>query len=600
MINTISDAYNLENLKKLEVKELPIFAEQVRRDLIDIVGETGGHLGVNLAVLELTIALHYVFDFPTDNLIFDTGHNCYIHKMLTGRLNSMRSMRTHGGLSGFPSPKESEFDLFSSSHAGMALSLGLGVAMADKMAGRNNITVVVVGDAALVEGSSQEALNHIGVSDCRLLIVVNDNGMAIDEWDGGIKGSVMTYWGALGLEGEWYKNGHNIEGIVGHLTGHWVDNVRHLLMPRVLHFKTEKSHGLLWGKDSPQKNHWVFPYEKDGTPKSNESFYKGKQGDTVTLHTLGLANDYRLKPTEPFLNSVAADTIYSIVKEDKKAVVVSPATNGISGIAKVFEDFPEQCFDVAMAEQHALGFATGLAKKGMKPIVCFQSAFLPRAFDQLIQEVALNQAPILMVVARSGFAGLDHEVHHAIMDLSYLTAVPGLRVLFPGHPMQIIETLKWEYGDLCRGEKGPRMILYPYGLASYYSLDYPPPDVKAVINIFVTGSTLPLGEELNAYLYQQGVLANVVNVVQLSPIDGPKFHALHHQGYAITLEENVLRGGLGSMVAEYIVDNDLDTKLMRVGIPDCFVEKGLREYLYPKLGMDCESIYARMKERWGL
>jgi len=581
MINTISDAYNLENLKKLEVKELPIFAEQVRRDLIDIVGETGGHLGVNLAVLELTIALHYVFDFPTDNLIFDTGHNCYIHKMLTGRLDKMRTMRTHGGLSGFPNPKESEQDLFSSSHAGMGLSLGLGVAMADKLAGRDNITVVVVGDASLVEGSSQEALNHIGVSDCRLLIVVNDNGMAIDEWRGGLKGKITSQLHAAAIPVLGPMPGHDMEQIIGCLK---LEKPK----PHALHFETEKSHGLLWGKDSPQKNHWVFPYEKDGGPRARGLIW------TESGNTLPPIDDYRLKPTEPFLNSVAADTIYDICKEDKKAVVISPATNGISGLAKIFEDFPDQCFDVAMAEQHALGFATGMAKKGMKPIACFQSAFLPRAFDQLIQEVALNQAPILMVVTRSGFAGLDHEVHHAIMDLSYLTAVPGLEVWFPGTPKKIKEAIESSFKEMYF----PKVILYPYGLLPDFEVEEDP-YAEFGVAIVCAGATLPLAAELKRYLTDKGIgaITDQKIVMKLEPYVQP---TIDRAKYVITLEENVLRGGLGSMVAEYICDNDLDTKLMRVGIPDTFVEKGLREYLYPKLGMDCESIYARMKERWNL
>ncbi len=592
MINQISDCYNLENLKKLEVKELPIFAEQVRRDLIDIVSETGGHLGVNLAVLELTIALHYVFDFPNDNLIFDTGHNCYVHKMLTGRLDKMRTMRTHGGLSGFPNPKESEFDLFSSSHAGMALSLGLGVAMADKLAGRDNITVVVVGDASLVEGSSQEALNHIGVSRCRLLIIVNDNGMAIDGWKGGLKDRIFRQLNTCADIEAHSANGHLFSKTIEELKiekGYFGEAISHA--PQALILETHKSNGLLWGKDSPQKNHWVFPYEKDGTPK--------KFGDSILVGEGGMALprwDYRDQPTEPFLNSVAADTIYDIVKEDKKAVVISPATNGISGLSKIFEDFPDQCFDVAMAEQHALGFASGLAKKGMKPIVCFQSAFLPRAFDQLIQEVALNQSPILMVVTRSGFAGLDHEVHHAIMDLSYLTAVPGLRVLFPGTVRDIDWWIRSEYK-----REVPALVLYPYGLVSQYDVEANSGGPSNAPTIMAVGSTVPHGLRLQQYLKENGLEVGFMNPVRLSGNpEGFTATLFNNVTHMVTLEENVLRGGLGSMVAEYICDNDLDTKLMRVGIPDCFVEKGMREYLYPKLGMDCESIYQRMKERWGL
>ncbi|MFQ5650704.1 MAG: 1-deoxy-D-xylulose-5-phosphate synthase [bacterium] len=579
----------IQNLKTLTVPQLRAFADRAREEMIDIVSGTGGHIGVNVGVLEITLALHHVFDFPRDHLIFDTGHNCYAHKMLTGRLEKLRTMRRHGGLSGFPNPKESEFDLVSSSHAGTGLSLGLGLAVAEKMSGGQTRTITLVGDGSLVEGASQEALNHIGATTARLLIVLNDNGIAIDPWDGGLyrylarlrSGARDTYFSALGLDYVGPIDGHDLQALVETFT-----RLKNISKPTLVHCLTRKGHGLPWRQDDPNQNHWLFPYDEE----TGAIIENGKE--------------YWMKPSQPFLNSVAARTIYDIVKNDSDAVVISPATNGISGIQQIFRDFPDQTIDVAMAEQHAIIFAVGLAlKRKKKPIVCFQSAFLPRAFDQLIQDLALNRAPVLIVNTRSGIAGLDHDVHHALFDISYLTPIPQLEVLFPASSGELEKTIVDAYEKLT----GPTMVLYAYGLLG--DLDMSEEEQQqsrlygrdARLAIVTTGNTHKHGFGLQTYLFEHaGIGAVVTNMTQLAPRDEKQlFEICQHYPFILSLEENVLRGGLGSILAEFICDQQLSNKLIRVGTPNCFMEKGLRSYLYPKHGMDYASILARIEKTWG-
>ena len=586
----LRSSYNLKKLKRMEPGSLKEFAEIVRSDMIDIVSKTGGHIGVNLGVLEITIALHYTFDFLHDSLIFDTGHNCYVHKMLTGRLTKMKTMRHHGGLSGFPNPSESTYDLVSWSHAGDSLSVGAGIAYANNSLRRDNKTVVLIGDAALVEGASQEALNFIGgQKDENLLIVLNDNSIAIDPWDGGLfrylkkikGGAPETYFNSLGIDYVGPVDGHDVSMLVKTFK-----KLQHIKRPIIVHCVTRKGNGLKWRKSDPNKNHWLFPFDK-------------ASGDIIENGT-----DYWMKPSEPFLNSVAGDAIYKIVQDNKDSILISPATNGISGIVKVFQDFPKQSIDVAMAEQHSIAFAVGTTlKSNKKPIVCFQSAFLPRAFDQIIQDFALNEVPVLIVSTRSGIGGLDHDVHHALFDISYLSAIPNLKILFPGTQKQLEEAINTSYQNL----DAPTIILYPYGTLS--ALNITKSDIEfdkkvskgAKIAIVTTGNMYKYGYGLQKYLYEKTELKSIVkNIIKLSPIDSKKLALIcKNYPFIVSLEENVLRGGFGSIISEYIMDNSYGNKLLRFGIPNRFLEKGLRFYLYPKCGMDYKSIYGKIKAKWG-
>ena len=339
----MSSNYEKGKLKTLNLEELKQFSKIIRKDMLDIVSQTGGHIGVNMGISDITLCLHYVFDIDYDDLIFDVGHNVYTHKMLTGRKDALKTMRRHGGISGFHNPNESKYDLVNGSHAGTSLSVGLGIALSKKIFNDESFTISVIGDASIVEGSSSEALNHIASEAVKMIIVINDNGIAIDNWDGGIKEMLSNrprdYFENRGFDYYGPESGHDIDVMVG-----LFKNLKNIQKPTVVHLKTEKGYGLPWPKDNPWKYHWTFPYNaEDG------SITKG--------------SDYWHQPNSSFLNSAATEAINEIVKNDKNAIVVSPATNSISGIVDIFNNFPEQTVDVAMAEQHSVAFSLGLTIK---------------------------------------------------------------------------------------------------------------------------------------------------------------------------------------------------------------------------------------------
>jgi len=579
--------YEKSNLKKLNLEELKLFSKTIRKDMLTIVSKTGGHIGVNMGISDITLCLHYVFDFDCDDLIFDVGHNVYTHKMLTGRKEALKTMRQHGGLSGFHNPAESKYDLVNGSHAGTSLSTGLGIALSKKKINDKTHTISVIGDASIVEGSSAEALNHIAIEKVNMIVIINDNGIAIDNWNGGIKEMLSSrpkdYFESMGFDYCGIGNGHNIVEMVNIF-----NELKTIQKPTIVHLKTEKGYGLPWTDDNPWKYHWSFPYNaEDGT--------------------IAKGNNYWHQPNGSFINSAASEAIYEIVRKDKNAIVVSPATNGVSGIVDVFNDFPDQTIDVAMAEQHSIAFTFGLTiKSKLKPILCFQSAFLPRAYDQLIQEICLNNAPVLIIDTRSGLGGLDHEVHHSLMDISYLTPLPNLKVRFPSGVESLKETIINSYNDL----SGPTLILYAYGTISDLSLNSNEIELNnklkknrnCMIAINTIGNTEKLGYELQKELWKEkGIPSFVNNIVDISPINYNNMKDIcNNYKYLISLEENMLRGGIGSIIAEFICDNTLSNKLYRVGFNNEFVEKGLRSYIYPKYRLDVKSIINGIDNKWGL
>ena len=579
--------YKVENLKKIDVDKLISFSKEIRNDMIEIVSKTGGHIGVNMGISDITLCLHYVFDFPNDDLIFDVGHNVYTHKMLTDRLKGLKTMRQHNGMSGFHNPSESKYDLVNGSHAGTSLSTGLGVAISKRYSNDETITISVIGDASIVEGSSAEALNHIATEKVRMLIVINDNNIAIDDWNGGIKEMLSSnpknYFESMGFDYYGPQNGHNIKGMVD-----LFQNLKSIDRPTILHLKTIKGYGLPWPDDNAWKYHWSFPYNKeDGSITSG--------------------NDYWNQPKGKFINSVASQAIREILKKDKNAMIISPATNGISGLVDIFNDFPDQTVDVAMAEQHAVAFACALPlKSNIKPILCFQSAFLPRAYDQLIQELCLNNSPVLILDTRSGLGGLDHEVHHSLMDISYLSPLPNLKIKFPSGVTSLKNTIIDSYENL----DGPTIILYAYGTIP----DLVSNDEEIKLNnklnklkdcnlaLLTIGNTEKLGYELQRYLWEEKHIASLVeNIVDISPLNEESLmNVCNNYKYLISLEENMLRGGFGSAIAEFVCDNSLNNKLHRVGFQNEFVAKGLRSFIYPKYGLDIDSIVKAINDKWDL
>lgn len=582
-----------KDLKSLTLNQLKELTDEVREYLIDSQARTGGHIGPNLGVVELTVALHYVFNSPHDKIIWDVGHQCYVHKMLTGRLDAMRTMRQNGGSPGFPAKDESPHDVLDSSHGGTSLSVALGIALANRQNNVDDLPIAVIGDGALIEGMAQEALNQIGNEKVRMLIVLNDNGRAIDANIGAIPnylsqlhigekvdGKMFTL---LGIEYVGPIDGHDLNSLIISLK-----KLKNISRPTVLHIKTEKGKGLSYVGKSPIRLHFSFPFNKEtgeliAEPKESNIFYK---------------------PKSKFNAVMISDKITEITKADKRIVIITPATRGAIELHQCFDEVPEQCFDVGMAEQHAVTLAAGFSVGGMKPIVCFQSTFFQRSFDQLVHDICANKLPVLFILARSGLAGLDHATHHAPLDISYLSCVPNLKIFFPIDYIAfgtILENIAKNWVD------SPTILLFPYG-----TIDTIEPNSEERIllskNIFdqdnvgiilSTAGRIKSALTLKKMFAKQKINFAVLNVVQLKPLDNALFtKILDRYDKIVIMEENVARGGFGSAVCEFASDNGYKPDIIRVNLGDVFIEHGMRPYLYKKYNIDENSILERIQKRW--
>ena len=569
-----------EYVRGLDRHDLPRFCDEVRAALIEIVSKTGGHIGVNLGVVELTVALYHVFDFDHDALVWDIGHQIYIQKMLTGRLPNLREIRVNGGSPGYAFRDESHYDRVTSSHAGAALSLAVGTMIANRLDGNDDISIGVVGDGAIIEGSSQEALNHMGVEKGRMLAILNDNEMALDNNFGGLHeyfktrqmgaDTPETFFASLGISYSGPIDGHDVLGLVDVFT----DYKNNLDRPTVLHIKTVKGKGLEDMADrSPVRIHWNFPF------------------DTSTLENTE-------EPKSPSYAGAFSAALGEILENDPKAYVVTPATLQNTGIFGLKQRFPDRVLDVGMAEQHAVTVACGLALEGWKPIVCFESTFLMRAFDQLVHDVCISNLPVLIVGARSGHTGLDHLTHHSMFDLSYLPKVANLGVDYPESQAALQQRLK----ELVTNLDAPQMLLFPYG----GTIDDPTEDINTDRDkgACLDADILVLSAAMQNKLAQP-IAADLgaahMAVTRFAPLTDNLKAAVCSAKYIVTIEENFRTGGLGSMVLEVLNDAGLSTRVKRFGFPCGLIEHGTRDYINEKYGLDRASVVAGVKaDRAGL
>ena len=584
MSKLIKEVMYPDYVKQLQRDELPEFCDGIRSELINIISKTGGHIGVNLGVVELTVALYRVFDFPKDSLVWDIGHQIYIQKMLTGRLGKLQEIRQNGGSPGYAYSDESEYERVTSSHAGASFSFGLGVALANSMDNDPAMSVAVIGDGAFVEGSAQEALNHLAVEKCRMLIVLNDNEMALDNNYGGLheyfksrqigKDSPETYFSSLGIPYAGPIDGHDVLGLVDELTALRTS----ISEPTVLHIKTVKGKGLeKMAEKSPVRIHWNFPFNPE--TGENTEFPKAKS-----------------------YAAFQGEAIMEIMAENPEAVLISPATLQNTGTFKTFHAFPDRSYDVSLAEQHSMTLAGGFALEGKKPILCFESTFMQRVFDQLVHDICINNLPVLVVSARSGHTGLDHLTHHSLLDISYLRSVPNLRILYPATTQGFFECIKSEYDNLAQ----PTVVLSPYG----NMLDDCDPgmnvdtDESINVNQAARGIILSVGPQnmnatkLKAKLADLNIDFEHLAVTQIQPLAPKLLSILSNYEYVITMEEGVLPGGFGSLILEELSDVNSGAKLMRVGFDKEFVQHGTRDYIYKEKGLDPISVSERMSLKW--
>lgn len=595
------------DLRQLERKQLPLLADELRAFLIESVSRTGGHLSSNLGTVELTIALHYVFNTPEDRIVWDVGHQTYGHKVLTGRREQMATLRQYHGISGFPRRCESEYDTFGTAHSSTSISAALGMAVAAKLKGEDRHGIAVIGDGAMSAGMAFEALNNAGVSDANLLVVLNDNEMSISPPVGALTKilarllSGRTY-AAARRAGEKVlgasltrKVEEHVKGFVtpstlfeefgfnyiGPIDGHDLDallptlqNIRNLKGPQFLHVITRKGHGYKLAEADPTLYHGVGRFDQEA------GITCGKSAGKLTF------------------TQVFSDWICDIAAQDPRVIAITPAMREGSGLVRFEQEFPQRYFDVGIAEQHALTFAAGLACEGAKPVVAIYSTFLQRAYDQLIHDIALQNLPVMLAIDRGGLVGADGATHHGAFDLSFLLNVPNLVVMTPSDENECRQMLYTGHTLNC-----PSAVRYPRGsgngTAPHTTMEALPVGRGEVRRHGKKVALLAFGPLLHTALTVAEELdATVANMRFAKPID----HELVRQLAAdyellVTLEENSAISGAGSEIARVLEEAAVLTPVMRLGLPDRFIDHGDQTQLLQECGLDAATILRRLRER---
>ena len=610
-MNLLDKVNSPKDLKKLSRSELVTLCDEIRSFIIESVSKTGGHLSSNLGVIELTVALHYVFDCPQDKFIWDVGHQTYPHKILTGRKKKMGSLRALDGISGFPKISESDYDIFGTGHSSTSISAALGMAEALKKKNLDHKAIAIIGDGAMTAGMAFEGLNNAGDSKNNILVILNDNDMSISKnvgalnnylaklmsgnLYGSIKRSSKAVLSAIPPMLEFAKRAEeHVKGMVipgtlfeefgfnyiGPIDGHdlnalvdTLNNLKALQGPQLLHVATQKGFGYEPAETDPNKFHGVGQF----------SLSDGAQP---------------LKIKKATYTDVFGDWIVDMAMIDKKLCAITPAMLDGSGLNKFSEKFPDRFFDVGIAEQHAITFAAGLACENYKPVIAIYSTFLQRAYDQLIHDVALQNIPMLFAIDRAGIVGQDGPTHSGSFDLSFLRCIPNILIMAPSNENECRQMLftgfKFKGISVVRYPRGPgpgsaiksKMTAIPIGKAE-------------VIRKGRTIALLAFGNMLEEALKAgDKINATVVNMRFIKPLDIKLIRDLgSSHKLLVTLEENTISGGAGSAVLEVISEYDLKCQSLRIGIPDKFVEQGGQEQLRKKYGLDAASIIKSIEKK---
>lgn len=596
-------------LRNLELKQLPEFAKELRNFLIESVSKTGGHLSSNLGTVELTIALHYVFNTPHDQLVWDVGHQTYAHKVLTGRRSGMQKLRMQGGIAGFPRRNESEYDAFGTAHSSTSISAALGMAVATQLENKDRRAIAIIGDGAMSAGMAFEALNNAGVMDANLLVILNDNDMSISK----PVGALNNYLAKL-MSGRFYatarRAGEKMLGVVppmlelakraeehmkgmvtpegtlfeefgfnyiGPIDGHDVKvlvatlkNIKNLEGPQFLHVVTRKGAGYQVAEEDPILYHGVGKFDPE----------KG----IVSKPVIKTVN-------KPAYTQVFGDWLCDMAARDARLIGITPAMREGSGLVKFSKEYPDRYFDVGIAEQHAVTFAAGAACNGLKPVVAIYSTFLQRAYDQLIHDVDIQNLPVLFAIDRAGLVGADGPTHAGSFDLSYLRCIPNMTVMAPSDENECRQMLYTAFKM-----DTPTAVRYPRGTgpgAEIQTEMIELPVGRGVVRrdgqkiaFLAFGSMLTpclvAAEELNA---------TVADMRFIKPLDDALIAALaKRHDLLVTVEENTIMGGAGSAVMESLSRQKICVKTMQLGLPDAYVEHGDHAQMLADCGLDKTGI----------
>lgn len=619
MLEQIRGPADLQHLSQSQLDDL---AGEIREFLIHKVAATGGHLGPNLGVVELTLALHRVFDSPHDPIIFDTGHQAYVHKMLTGRCADFVNLRMKGGLSGYPSRAESEHDWVESSHASTALSYADGLAKAFELSGhRNRHVVAVVGDGALTGGMCWEALNNIAAANRPIVIVVNDNGRSYAPTIGGLADHLATLRLQPGYEKLLEKGRDTVRGVplIGELCYQCMHSVKagikDALSPQVMFTDLGVKYvGPIDGHDERAVEAALRSARGFNAPvivhvvtRKGNGYSHAENDEAEQMHATGVIDPHTGRPTSvaaPGWTAVFSDELIKKAARRRDIVAITAAMPGPTGLSAFRQEYPDRFFDVGIAEQHAMTSAAGLAMGGMHPVVAIYSTFLNRAFDQLMMDVALHKLPVTMVLDRAGVTGNDGASHNGMWDLSMLGIVPGIRVAAPRDAARLRE----EFGEALDVKDGPTAIRFPKGAVGedipalerrdgVDVLAVPADGLSTDVLLVAVGSFAVMGLAVAERLQQQGIGVTVVDPRWVIPV--PK--ALHALAAAhklvVTLEDNGVNGGIGSLISAALRRNEIDVPCRDVGVPQEFLEHASRSEILTEIGLTDQHL-ARQITGW--
>jgi len=579
--NLLNHINNPSDLRKLTKNQLPQVAQELRNFIIDIVSTKEGHLGASLGVVELTIALHYIFNTPNDLLIWDVGHQAYGHKILTERRKIFDTNRQLGGISGFPKRSESKYDAFGTGHSSTSISSALGMAIASKIKGDfNKHHIAVIGDASIASGMAFEGLNHAGVTNANILIILNDNSMGIDPSVGALKNYFTNVKAgkkvrknniieALNFNYSGPIDGHNLDALLTEL-----ERLKSIKGPKFLHIITTKGKGLLKAEENQVKYHAPGKFDKN-------------TGELITPKKV---------PQPPKYQDVFGETIIELAKINKKIVGITPAMPTGSSLKLMLDEIPDRAFDVGIAEQHAVTLAAGMASQGLIPYCTIYSTFLQRAYDQVIHDVALQNLPVIFCIDRAGLVGEDGATHHGIFDIAFLRCIPNMVIFAPMNELEFRNILY----TVQLGINFPIAIRYPRGNATL--IDYKKPFTKIP---FYKGVCVSEGNEIA--ILSIGSIGNKIKKIQkklpknkvahynmrfIKPLDEALLHTIFKKFKTIiTIEDGVITGGFGSAILEFASTNNYHSNTVkRLGIPDKFIEHGKTSKLFESINLSENDI----------
>lgn len=613
MLEQINEPKDLKNLKIEEKEKL---AEELRQEILKIVSKNGGHLASNLGVVEITMALHSVFNTPQDKIIWDVGHQCYVHKILTGRKDQMNTIRQYKGLAGFPKTCESEYDAFNTGHSSTSISVATGMARARDILKEDYNVIAVIGDGSLTGGMAEEALNDAGASKTKLIVLLNDNEMSISKNVGGIpiflsklrtrKLYTKANSRVKRLTLKIPKVGEKIVDLVqrskktikqifipnmyfedigftylGPADGHNIEKLENILKiakevkgPVLVHAITKKGKGYEIAEKNPDKFHGISAFN--------------------------IETGEKLAPSKKDYSKAFGDKLVELAKKDEKIVAVTAAMKDGTGLKEFAEKFPDRFFDVGIAEQHAVGLVAGMAKAGLKPVLPLYSSFLQRGYDQLIHDVALQNIPVTICIDRAGIVGNDGETHHGIFDLSFASAIPNLTIMAPKDFKELEEMLEFAVNY-----NGPVLIRYPRGGEGKNKFEKNDKIVLGKSELIKTGkdlSIIAIGKmvdravEVANLLKEKDIDAEIINVRFLKPLDKENIlKSIEKTKKVVTMEDGILKGGLYTNVLELINESKIENvKVIPVGYKDCFITHGSVDELEKEMKTDVKSIIKKI------